>query len=361
MIPELCSVAALYSSGRGIYLFLKDMQLAQDKRLELSVAAERAVLVGVILPGSSADPRDPLGELASLTKTAGAEVVATVVQNRHKIDPSTFIGAGKAEEIKKIVELHKANVVIFDHDMSPNQLRDLEEIINAKILDRSELILDIFATRAKTHEAQLQIELAQLQYTYPRLRHMWSHLERVSSGAGAGVGARGPGEMQLEIDRRIIRDRVSDLKANIKEVQERKSREVKSRKKQHFTISLVGYTNAGKSTMFNTLTGEQTFVEDKLFATLDTKTRRWHLGGAHSALVSDTVGFVRDLPHHLVASFKATLEEATHADMLLVVLDVSHPHAQLQLKTVVQVLKDIGCAELPTLVLNKIDAVGNNG
>jgi GTP-binding protein HflX len=336
------------------------MQLAQDKRLELSVAAERAVLVGVILPNSSADPRDPLGELASLTKTAGAEVVATVVQNRHKIDPSTFIGAGKAEEIKKIVELHKANVVIFDHDMSPNQLRDLEEIINVKILDRSELILDIFATRAKTHEAQLQIELAQLQYTYPRLRHMWSHLERISGSGGAGVGARGPGEMQLEIDRRIIRDRVSDLKANIREVQERRSREVKSRKRQHFTISLVGYTNAGKSTMFNTLTGEQTFVEDKLFATLDTKTRRWHLGGAHSALVSDTVGFVRDLPHHLVASFKATLEEATHADMLLLVLDVSHPHAQLQLKTVVQVLQDIGCGDIPALlVLNKIDAVEN--
>ncbi len=334
--------------------------MSQDKRVELSVRAEKAILVAVILPDSSADPRDPLGELASLAKTAGAEVVDRVVQNRHRIDPSTFIGAGKAEEIKKLVELHKADVVIFDHDMSPNQLRDLEEIINTKILDRSELILDIFATRAKTHEAQLQIELAQLQYTYPRLRHMWSHLERVSSGAGSGVGARGPGEMQLEIDRRIIRDRVSDLKANIREVQERRSREVKSRKRQHFTISLVGYTNAGKSTMFNTLTGEQTFVEDKLFATLDTKTRRWHLGGAHSALISDTVGFVRDLPHHLVASFKATLEEATHADMLLLVLDVSHPHAQLQLKTVVKVLQDIGCADLPALlVLNKIDAIEN--
>ncbi len=339
---------------------MKVPTLSQDKRLELSVRAEKAILVSVILPNSSADPRDPLGELASLAKTAGAEVVERVVQNRHRIDPSTFIGAGKAEEIKKLVELHKADVVIFDHDMSPNQLRDLEEIINTKILDRSELILDIFATRAKTHEAQLQIELAQLQYTYPRLRHMWSHLERVSSGAGAGVGARGPGEMQLEIDRRIIRDRVSDLKANIREVQERRSREVKSRKRQHFTISLVGYTNAGKSTMFNTLTGEQTFVEDKLFATLDTKTRRWHLGSGHSALISDTVGFVRDLPHHLVASFKATLEEATHADMLLLVLDVSHPHAQLQLKTVVKVLQDIGCGDLPTLlVLNKIDAVDN--
>ncbi len=332
--------------------------MEQDKRIELSVRSEKAVLVGVILPDSSADPRDPLGELASLAKTAGAEVVERVVQNRAKIDPGTFIGAGKAEEIKMIVSLHKADVVIFDHDMSPNQLRDLEEIIDAKILDRSELILDIFATRARTHEAQLQVALAQLEYTYPRLRHMWSHLERIGSGAGAGVGARGPGEMQLETDRRIIRDRVSDLKNRIHDVQERKSREVKERKRQHFTISLVGYTNAGKSTMFNTLTGDHTFVEDKLFATLDTKTRRWHLGGAHSALISDTVGFVRDLPHHLVASFKATLEEATHADMLLLMLDVSHPHAQLQLKTVVKVLTDIGCPDLPALlVLNKIDAI----
>ena len=334
--------------------------MSQDKRTELSVRAEKAILVGVTLPDSSADPRDPLGELASLAKTAGAVVVERIVQKRERIDPSTYIGTGKAEEVKRIVKRHEADVVIFDNDMSPNQLRDLEKIIDCKILDRSELILDIFATRARTHEAQLQVALAQLEYTYPRLRHMWSHLERISGGAGAGVGARGPGEMQLEIDRRIVRERVADLKERIRDVQARKNREVRERKRQHFTISLVGYTNAGKSTMFNTVTGDNTFVEDKLFATLDTKTRRWHLGGAHSALLSDTVGFVRDLPHHLVASFKATLEEATHADMLLVVLDVSHPHAQQQLRTVQQVLTDIGCGELPALLLlNKIDAVTN--
>ncbi|HVX83282.1 MAG TPA: GTPase HflX [Phycisphaerae bacterium] len=340
-----------------------------NSRTELSVRAEKAILVGVLLPDSSADPRDPLGELAALAKTAGAVVVARVVQQRTTIDPSTYIGSGKAEEIKKLVKTHKADVVIFDHDMSPNQLRDLEKIIDAKILDRSELILDIFATRARTHEAQLQVALAQLEYTYPRLRHMWSHLERIGAGAGAGVGARGPGEMQLEIDRRLVRGKVADLKERIAQVQARKSREVKERKRQHFTISLVGYTNAGKSTLFNTLTGETTFVEDKLFATLDTKTRRWHLGGhgtegggGHAALISDTVGFVRDLPHHLVASFKATLEEATHADMLLLVLDVSHPHAQQQLRTVVQVLKEIGCQDIPTLlVLNKIDALEESG
>ena len=228
--------------------------------MELSVRAEKAIIVGVILPGSSADPRDPLGELASLTKTAGAQVVAQVIQNRTSIDPGTFIGKGKANEIKALAENLKADVVIFDHDMSPNQLRDLEEIIDRKILDRSELILDIFATRARTHESQLQVALAQLEYTYPRLRHMWSHLERIGAGAGAGVGARGPGEMQLEIDRRIVRDKVSDLKGQIAAVQARKTREVQERKRQHFTISLVGYTNAGKSTMFNTLTGAETFV-----------------------------------------------------------------------------------------------------
>jgi GTP-binding protein HflX len=322
------------------------------------VRSEKAVLVGVILPDSAADPRDPLGELASLAKTAGATVVARVIQHREQVDPGTYIGSGKASEIKALVKQHDADVVIFDNDMSPNQLRDLEKIIDAKILDRSELILDIFATRATTHEAQLQVAVAQLEYTYPRLRHMWNHLERISGSGGAGVGARGPGEMQLEIDRRLVREKVSDLKSRIAGVQARKTREVEKRKRQHFTISLVGYTNAGKSTMFNTLTGENTFVEDKLFATLDTKTRIWRLGEAHHALISDTVGFVRDLPHHLVASFKATLEEATHADMLLLVLDVSHPHAQQQLKTVVGVLAEIGCGDIPTLlVLNKIDAL----
>ena len=317
------------------------------------------MLVGVILPKSTADPRDPLGELASLAKTAGAEVVDRVIQQRDAVDPGTYIGSGKAVEIKHLVKMHDADVVIFDNDMSPNQLRDLEEIIGVKILDRSELILDIFATRAKTHEAQLQVALAQLEYTYPRLRHMWAHLERIAGGSG--VGARGPGEMQLEVDRRLVRDKVRDLKGRLLEIQARRTREVQVRKRQHFTISLVGYTNAGKSTMFNTLTGAGAFVEDRLFATLDTKTRNWRLGGAgggHGALISDTVGFVRDLPHHLVASFKATLEEATHADMLLLMLDVSHPHAQQQLKTVVEVLREIGCESIPTLlVLNKIDAL----
>ncbi len=312
------------------------------------------------MPQTNADPKDPLGELASLARTAGATVVERVIQNRQSIDPGTYIGGGKAKEIAQLVAAHDADVVIFDNDMSPNQLRDLEKICDCKILDRSELILDIFAGRARTHEAQLQVSLAQLEYTYPRLRHMWSHLERIGAGAGAGVGARGPGEMQLEIDRRLVRERVSELKREIRDVQARKSREVRQRKAQHFTIGLVGYTNAGKSTLFNTLTGAETFVEDKLFATLDTKTRRWRLGDAHNAMLSDTVGFVRDLPHHLVASFKATLEEATHADLLLIMVDVSNPHAQAQLASVRQVLLDIQCGGHPSLLLlNKIDAVTN--
>jgi GTP-binding protein HflX len=334
--------------------------LSKDHRTELSVRSEKAILVGVILPDSTADPRDPLGELASLAQTAGAEVVERIIQQRQSIDPGTYIGHGKAGEIARLVKAHEADVVIFDNDMSPNQLRDLEKICECKILDRSELILDIFGTRARTHEAQLQVALAQMEYTYPRLRHMWAHLERIGAGAGAGVGARGPGEMQLEIDRRLVRDKVSDLKKRIAQVQERKSREVSTRKQQHFTVSLVGYTNAGKSTMFNTLTGAGTFVEDKLFATLDTKTRQWRLASAHSGLLSDTVGFVRDLPHHLVASFKATLEEATHADLLLIVLDVSHPHAMQQLISVQKVLMDIGCGNQPAqLLLNKTDAVSS--
>ncbi len=334
------------------------INLAGDKRMELSVRSERAILVGVLLPDTSADPAAPLDELASLARTAGAMVVDRVTQQRTTIDPATFIGRGKVLEIATLVKQHAADVVIFDHDLSPNQLRDIERVCDCKILDRSELILDIFATRARTAEAQLQVALAQLEYTYPRLRHMWSHLERIGAGAGAGVGARGPGEMQLEIDRRLVRDKVSDLKRRIAQVQSRKSREVSARRMGHFTVSLVGYTNAGKSTLFNTLTGADTFVEDRLFATLDTKTRRWKLGDAHWALVSDTVGFVRDLPHHLVASFKATLEEATHADLLLIVVDAADPNASAQLQSVQKVLLEIGCAAQDAiLVLNKIDAV----
>lgn len=324
------------------------------------------MLVGVILPRSTADPRDPLGELASLAKTAGAKVVGTVLQKRSRIDPGTYVGSGKAIEIAHLAMQQKADVVIFDNDLSPGQIGGLEKIINEeagskigegiKVLDRSELILDIFATRARTHEAKLQVELAQMQYTYPRLTRMWGHLERIAGGAPAGIGTRGPGEQQLEIDRRLVRKRISDLKSEISKIQARKSRLVAERTRQHFTVCIVGYTNAGKSTLFNTITGAGTYADDKLFATLDTKTRVWKLEHGTEVMLSDTVGFVRDLPHNLVASFKATLEEAVHADLLLHVLDVGHPHAQQQYDSVHLVLEEIGAKGKPeVLLLNKID------
>jgi len=332
----------------------------------LSVGQERAILVGVILPRSNADPRDPLGELASLAKTAGAVVVGTILQNRHKIDAGTYIGSGKAAEIAHLAVHKEVDVVIFDNDLSPGQIGALEKIINEeahstqghgiKVLDRSELILDIFATRAQTREAKLQVELAQMQYTYPRLTRMWSHLERMASGAAGGIGTRGPGEQQLEIDRRLVRRRISDLKGEITRIQERKSRQVEERKLRHFTACIIGYTNAGKSTLFNTLTAAGAYADDKLFATLDTKTRAWRIERGTEVMLSDTVGFVRDLPHNLVASFKATLEEAVNADLLLHVLDVGHPQAQQQFDCVHQVLEELGVRSKPEiLLLNKID------
>ena len=340
--------------------------VAEPRRSELTVRRERAILVGVILPRSTADPRDPLGELASLAKTAGAKVVGTVLQRRQRIDAGTYVGSGKVKEIAELAIKEKADVVVFDNDLTPGQIGSLEQIINKeansprmegiKVLDRSELILDIFATRAQTHEAKLQVELAQMQYTYPRLTRMWGHLERIAGGAPAGIGTRGPGEQQLEIDRRLVRNRISRLRGEIDKIQQRKTRLVAERTSEHFTICIVGYTNAGKSTLFNTLTGAGTYADDKLFATLDTKTRAWKLERKIQVLLSDTVGFVRDLPHNLVASFKATLEEAVHADLLLHVLDVGHPHARQQFDSVHLVLKEIGVSEKPELLLlNKID------
>jgi GTP-binding protein HflX len=320
--------------------------MAELKRTEMSVKQEKAVLVGVILPKSTADPRDPLGELGSLAKTAGAKVVGQILQKRQRPDAGTYIGSGKAEEIAQLAIAHDADVVCSTTiSRRPRSDRSKRSSTNTparraagrdQVLDRSELILDIFATRARTHEAKLQVELAQMEYTYPRLMKMWGHLERIQSGAGGGIGigTRGPGETQLETDRRIVRKRISDLKAEISKIQQRKTRLVAERTRQHMTVCIVGYTNAGKSTLFNTLTAAGTYADNKLFATLDTKTRAWKLERGTEVMLSDTVGFVRDLPHGLVASFKATLEEAVHADLLLHVLDVGHPHAQQQFDSV---------------------------
>lgn len=305
---------------------------------------------------------DPLGELAALADAAGVEVVDSMFQKRAKVHASHVIGSGRLAELAERVDAHEADAVIFDNDLRPRQIRALEKAIGRKVIDRSELILDIFAAHAKTREAQIQVELAQLQYTAPRLRGMWTHLERIAgagggtaAGAVGGVGTRGPGERQIEIDRRIVRDRMAYLKREIQKIDDRKLREVSSRSDE-FNVSLVGYTNAGKSTLMNSLTKSGQLVADQLFATLDTKTVRWDLAEGRSVLLSDTVGFVRDIPHHLVASFRATLEEAIHADLLLIMVDVSSPTAWQEFEAVNEVLSTLGCDDVPRIpLLNKID------
>jgi GTP-binding protein HflX len=325
-------------------------------RDELTVHLERAFLVSVALPERPWVGDDPLDELRGLATTAGAIVVGGLCQRRLKINPGTYIGRGKLQELQEQVQATDTDVVIFDNDLSPAQIHGLEKATKVKVLDRSELILDIFATRARSQAARLQVELAQLEYALPRLRKMWTHLSRLGQG---GIGLRGPGETQLEEDRRLVARRIRDLKARLGKVQARKEREVRARHEEH-TVSLVGYTNAGKSTLMNALTGAGVLAEDKLFSTLDTRTRQWHLRDWGRVLLSDTVGFIRDLPHHLVASFKATLEEARQARLLLHVVDAANEQAEEQIKAVNKVLAELGCADKPTLlVLNQIDRVAD--
>jgi GTP-binding protein HflX len=319
-----------------------------------SVAAEAAVLVGVLLPDRTTNG-SPLGELEGLAKAAGARVVGQLTQRREAPDATTYLGRGKVEDLKALAAATDADLIIFDNDLSAAQTRNLEKVLEIKVLDRTELILDIFASRAQTHQARLAVELAQLQYSMPRLKRMWTHLSRLRTG----MGLRGPGEKQLEVDRRLVERRIADLRAELRAIERRKQREVAARA-DLMTVSLVGYTNAGKSTLLNTLTGSDVFVKDALFATLDTRTRRWQLPGWGPVLLSDTVGFIRDLPHHLIASFKATLEEARQADLLLHVADGSNPAASQQVAAAYHVLEEIGIQAKDTLlVVNKIDALPN--
>jgi len=330
-------------------------------REELTVRRERALLLGVLQPGERVEEEHALDELASLADTAGAEVVLRVVQRRPAVGPTFYVGRGKAEELAQLVKAHNIECVVCDSDLSPAQIRNLERLVDCKVVDRSELILDIFAAHARTREASLQVELAQLEYTYPRLTRMWSHLSRLESGMGAagGIGTRGPGEQQLEADRRLVRRRVTDLRRQIRDIEGRKARAVADRSEE-FTICLVGYTNAGKSTLMNALTGAGVKVEDKLFSTLDTRTRAWEVGEREHVLISDTVGFVKSIPHHLITSFRATLEEARQADLLLHVVDASHPEVAQQMEAVGGVLGELGCGDTPTLtVFNKMDRVRN--
>ena len=331
-------------------------------RQTLRVRQERAILVAAV--SQAYGKGDDLTELTALAESAGAVIVDRLQQKIRTINPSTYIGRGKAEELAQRVKRFKADVVIFDNDLSPAQIRELEEIIKIKVLDHSELILDIFATRAKTRQAKLQVELAQLEYTYPRLTQMWAHLDTLAGAGGAtaagvvgGIGTRGPGEQQLEIDRRLVSKRITELKRELVNIDKRRIREIDGRKGL-FKICIVGYTNAGKSTLLNALTDAGVLVEDRLFATLDTRTKRWSPARGAEVLISDTVGFIKKLPHQLVASFKATLEEAINADLLLHIIDVSNPEALKQIESVNAVLEEIGCGGKPILmVLNKVDCL----
>lgn len=313
---------------------------------------ERAILVGAPSKGEPAQVTDEhLEELERLADTAGVEVVGTLVQRLDRPHPRYYIGEGKAEELQAQVQAESATLVIFDDELSPAQGRNLEKLVGTRLMDRAELILDIFATRARSAEARAQVELAQLQYLRPRLTRMWAHLSRIRGGPGM----RGPGETQLETDRRMIDIRIARLKDDLERVSRQRHTQRKSREGE-LRVSLVGYTNAGKSSILRALSGSEVFVEDRLFATLDPTTRSVEVGEGYEVLLTDTVGFIRKLPHHLVASFRATLEEAEEADLLLHVVDSSHPGWEEQREVVDEVLGELGMKEKPqTLVFNKVD------
>lgn len=313
---------------------------------------ERCIIVGVSTRTvGRSETEEYLDELALLADTAGAEVVGRLTQDRDRIDAATFIGKGKVEEIRSFVVEQKVPLVIFDDDLSAVQVRNLERVLECKVLDRSALILDIFASRAKTNEAKTQVELAQLQYLLPRLTRQWTHLSKQFGG----IGTKGPGETQIETDRRMIRARVGHLKEKLSRIAQQRVTQRKSRS-LHTRAALVGYTNAGKSTLLNLLSGSDVFVENRLFATLDPTTRLVPLNSSIQILMTDTVGFIRKLPHHLVASFKSTLEEITEADLLLHLVDVSNSRFKEQIIVANDTLAELGAGEKPTLmVFNKID------
>jgi len=316
---------------------------------------DRAILVGTP-PRQAVNPaliEDHLEELARLTDTAGGKVVGCLTQRINKPNPRVYLGEGKATELKELVFDQEGNLVIFDDELTPAQGKNLEDFLGVRVMDRSELILDIFATRARSSEARMQVELAQLEYLLPRLRRMWIHLSRIRGG----IGLRGPGETQLETDRRLIRKRISILRSKLRQVA--KAREVQRQQREGtFQAVLVGYTNAGKSSLLGSLSGSDLFIEDRLFATLDSATRTVDLGQGYQALITDTVGFIRKLPHHLVASFHSTLEEAKEANVLLHVIDASREDWEDQYDVVMGVLSELGLAKASkVLVFNKVDLI----
>ncbi len=323
---------------------------------------ERAALAGLAAANMEARERSTeisMEELAALVETAGGEAVVSVLQSKASPDPRTFLGEGKVAELKACIEANECDLAVFDNELSPSQMRVLSEELGVRVLDRSGLILDIFAQRAQTREGQLQVELAQYQYLLPRLTGMWTHLVRqTASGGSSPIGTRGPGETQLETDRRHIRRKIQKLEEELEAV--RKVRQTQRRRREKNSVpvvALVGYTNAGKSTLLNRLTGSAIPANDRLFDTLDTTTRRLKIDDAQEVLLSDTVGFIRKLPHHLVEAFKATLEELSYADVLLHVIDISNPEWETQAEVVDRLIDQLGAAQTPCIrVFNKCDA-----
>jgi len=324
----------------------------KQKFYDTAVKQERAVLVGVITQGETDEQaKEYLDELEFLVATAGAETVQTFTQKLQRPDRATFVGSGKLEDIKAFVKAEEMDMVVFDDELTPSQLRNIENELQVKILDRNNLILDIFANRAQTAQAKTQVELAQLQYLLPRLTRLWTHLERQKGG----IGMRGPGESQIETDRRLILNKISLLKDKLKQIDKQNETQRKNRQ-QMIRVALVGYTNVGKSTIMNMISKSEVFAENKLFATLDTTVRKVVIENV-PFLLSDTVGFIRKLPHDLVECFKSTLDEVREADILIHVVDVSHPNFEDQIRTVNETLKDLGARDKQMItVFNKIDA-----
>jgi len=320
--------------------------------IETAGRPEVAVLFGCA--NGARGPGDPLDELAGLAEAADVGVAGRMVQRLTRPAAATYIGSGKVEELRQLVQSVDADLALADVDLSPAQARNLTRMLGVRVVDRSELIMDIFARRARTAQAQAQVELAQLQYALPRLRGQWSHLDRYRGG---GVGTRGPGEKQIETDRRLVERRIHDLQERLRTYERRTRLSIDGRAGTR-KVALAGYTNTGKSTLFNALTGANVLTANRLFATLDTRTRRWPIEGCDDVLLSDTVGFVRDLPHHLVASFHATLEEVIEADLILHVVDASDPDAAERIGAVREVMRRIEADSVPTItVLNKVDSV----
>ena len=316
---------------------------------------DKALLVGIILPNNKIDIESHLSELRMLADTANVEVLGEITQKLLKINPAFYVGKGKANQVVEQAKILEANIIIFDEELSPAQIKNYHKLAKEiKVIDRSALILDIFKQHAKTREAKTQVELAFCQYLLPRLTRQWTHLERQMGGVGTRAGM---GETQIEIDRRLIRDKISKLKLDLKKIEIERVTQGQKRKNE-FRVALVGYTNAGKSTLFNSLTGNNVYVQDKLFATLDTTVRKLKLNKTHQVLISDTVGFIRKLPHNLVASFRSTLKELLEADLILIVLDASSSLIDEHLNTIKIVLSDLGANDIPkSIVMNKIDQV----